>query len=149
MPPKLRRPTGQGRLCSIRMQQKFSLMGPILFVYYEESLVSSNLNSKLFRLHSSHPKSTYQSKGEPTSNANFSEAYGIPTNYYSSSDYGIQLVVIKHFMTVISDFDIKNNTLPTLVGRFYNVGTINFTAIDNLMIDWLNFFLMQKGIHLR
>ena len=47
-------------------------------------------------------------------------------------------------MTVISDFDIKNNTLPTLVGRFYNVGTINFTALDNLMIDWLNFFFNAK-----
>ena len=30
-------------------------MGPILFLYYEESLVSSNLNSKLFRFHSAHP----------------------------------------------------------------------------------------------
>ena len=26
-------------------------IGPILFLYYEESLVSSNLNSKLFRFH--------------------------------------------------------------------------------------------------
>ena len=30
-------------------------LGPILFLYYEESLVSSNLNSKLFRFHSAHP----------------------------------------------------------------------------------------------
>ena len=30
-------------------------MGPILFLYYEESLVSSNLNSKPFRFHSDHP----------------------------------------------------------------------------------------------
>ena len=30
-------------------------MGPILFSYYEESLVPSNLNSKLFRFHSAHP----------------------------------------------------------------------------------------------
>ena len=28
---------------------KKNLMGPILFLYYEESLVSSNLNSKLLR----------------------------------------------------------------------------------------------------
>ena len=28
---------------------------PILFLYYEESLVSSSLNSKLFRFHSAHP----------------------------------------------------------------------------------------------
>ena len=30
-------------------------MGPILFLYYEETLVPSNLNSKLFRFHSAHP----------------------------------------------------------------------------------------------
>ena len=30
-------------------------MGPILFSYSEESLVSSNLNSKLFWFHSAHP----------------------------------------------------------------------------------------------
>jgi hypothetical protein len=35
---------------------KKNLMGPILFLYYEESLVSSNLNSKLFQFHSAHPK---------------------------------------------------------------------------------------------
>ena len=51
---KLRQPTGQ-RLCNVRMQQKTISMGPILFLYYEESLVSSNLNSKLFRFHSAHP----------------------------------------------------------------------------------------------
>ena len=37
------------------MQQKKISMGPILFLYYEESLVSSNLNSKLFWFHSAHP----------------------------------------------------------------------------------------------
>ena len=31
------------------MQYIYFLIGPILFLYYEESLVSSNLNSKLFR----------------------------------------------------------------------------------------------------
>ena len=30
-------------------------MGPILFSYYQESLVSSNLNSKLFQFHIAHP----------------------------------------------------------------------------------------------
>jgi hypothetical protein len=30
-------------------------MGPISFLYYEGSLVLSNLNSKLFRFHSAHP----------------------------------------------------------------------------------------------
>ena len=50
---KLRQPIGQ-RLCNVRMRQK-KLIGPVLFSYYEESLVSSNLNSKLFRFHSAHP----------------------------------------------------------------------------------------------
>ena len=31
------------------------LIWPILFLYYNESLVSSNLNSKLFRFHCAHP----------------------------------------------------------------------------------------------
>ena len=50
---KLRQPIGQ-RLCKVRTQQK-KLMRPILFLYYEESLVSSNLNSKLLRFHSVRP----------------------------------------------------------------------------------------------
>ena len=33
----------------------FFSMGTMLFLYYEESLVSSILNSKLFRFHSAHP----------------------------------------------------------------------------------------------
>ena len=37
------------------MQQTKISIGPILFLYYEESLLSSNLNSKLFRFHSAHP----------------------------------------------------------------------------------------------
>ena len=41
---KLRQPTGQ-RQSNVRTQQKNSI-GPILFLYYKESLVSSNLNSK-------------------------------------------------------------------------------------------------------
>ena len=31
------------------------LIGPILFLYYEDSLVSSNLNSNLLRFHCAHP----------------------------------------------------------------------------------------------
>ena len=31
------------------------IIGPILFLYYEESLASSNLNSKLLRFHCAHP----------------------------------------------------------------------------------------------
>ena len=51
---KLRQPTGQ-RQSKVRMQQrKFSIM-PIFFLYYEESLVSSNLNSRLLRFHFAHP----------------------------------------------------------------------------------------------
>ena len=32
-----------------RQDATFFLIGPILFLYYEESLVSSNLNSKLLK----------------------------------------------------------------------------------------------------
>jgi hypothetical protein len=39
---------------NVRTQQKKSI-GPILFLYYEESLVSSNLNSNLLRFHCAHP----------------------------------------------------------------------------------------------
>ena len=31
------------------------IIRPILFLYYEESLASSNLNSKLLRFHCAHP----------------------------------------------------------------------------------------------
>ena len=51
---KLRQPTGK-RLSNVRTQQKKISIGPILFLYYEEGLVSSNLNSKSFRFHSAHP----------------------------------------------------------------------------------------------
>ena len=51
---ELRQPSGQ-RLSNIRVQQKKSI-GPILFLYYEESLVSSNLNSKQLRFHGAHPR---------------------------------------------------------------------------------------------
>ena len=50
----MRQPTGQ-RLSNVRMQQKTVSIGPILFLYYEENLVSSNLNSKLLRFHCAHP----------------------------------------------------------------------------------------------
>ena len=36
---------------------KKNLIGPILFLYDEESLVLSNLNSKILRFHCTHPKS--------------------------------------------------------------------------------------------
>ena len=36
-------------------RNKKKLIGPILFLYYEESLVSSNLNSKQLRFHCAHP----------------------------------------------------------------------------------------------
>ena len=44
---ELRQPTGQ-RLSNVRGQQKDISIRPILLLYYEGSLVSSNLNSKLF-----------------------------------------------------------------------------------------------------
>ena len=52
---KLNCDSQQGRDLAVRMQQTKISIGPILFLYYEESLVSSNLNSKLFRFHSAHP----------------------------------------------------------------------------------------------
>ena len=51
---ELRQPTGQ-RLSNVRVQQRKISIGPILFLYYEESLVSSNLNSKQLRFHGAHP----------------------------------------------------------------------------------------------
>ena len=45
---KLRQPTGQ-RQSNVRTHQKKILIGLILFLYYEESLVSWNLNSKLLK----------------------------------------------------------------------------------------------------
>ena len=48
---KLRQPTGQ-RQNNVRTQPNKISIGPILFVYYEESLVLSNLNSKLVGFHS-------------------------------------------------------------------------------------------------
>ena len=47
---KLRQPTGQ-RLSNIRTQQRKIPIWPILFLYHEESLLSSNLNSKQLRFH--------------------------------------------------------------------------------------------------
>ena len=47
---KLIQPTGQ-RLSNVRTQQRKIPIWPILFLYYEESLLSSNLNSKQLRFH--------------------------------------------------------------------------------------------------
>ena len=50
----------------------FFLIGPILFLYYEESLVSSNMNSNLLRFHGAHPNSypnCFYSGGEFTKNS--------------------------------------------------------------------------------
>ena len=48
--PKLRQPSGQ-RLSSVRTQQTKISIRPILFLCYEASLVSSNLNSKQLRFY--------------------------------------------------------------------------------------------------
>ena len=53
--PKLRQPSGQ-RLSSVRTQQTKISIRPILFLCYEASLVSSNLNSKQLRFHGVRPK---------------------------------------------------------------------------------------------
>ena len=47
-------PTGQ-RQSNVRKEQNIVLIRPILFLHYEESLVSSNLNSNLLRFHCAHP----------------------------------------------------------------------------------------------
>ena len=47
--------TENSLVCVILRYTAYTLMGPILFLYYEESLVSSNLNSKLLRFHCAHP----------------------------------------------------------------------------------------------
>ena len=51
---KLRQPTWQ-RQRNVRTQKTKISIRPILFLYYEESLVSSILNSKLFRFHCVRP----------------------------------------------------------------------------------------------
>ena len=45
----------QGRDLETSGCNKKNLIGPILFLYHEESLASSNLNSKLLRFHCTHP----------------------------------------------------------------------------------------------
>ena len=44
------------RLSNVRKQQKTISIVPILFLYYEESLVSSNLNLKQLRFHGVRPR---------------------------------------------------------------------------------------------
>ena len=51
---KLRQPTGQ-RLSNVRTQQTKMSIVTILFLYHEESRVSSNLNSKLLSFLGAHP----------------------------------------------------------------------------------------------
>jgi hypothetical protein len=53
----LLRPETANRAETLHRQDatKNFLVGPILFLYYEESLVSSNLNSKLLWFHSVRP----------------------------------------------------------------------------------------------
>ena len=51
---KMRQPKGQ-RHSKVRTQQNKISIRSILFLYYEESLVSSNLNSNLLRFHCAHP----------------------------------------------------------------------------------------------
>ena len=51
----LREPTGQRE----KRHDSTKSIGPILFIYYVESLVSSNLNSKLFRFHCVRPTNVH------------------------------------------------------------------------------------------
>ena len=52
---KLNWDSQQGRNLATSGGNKKISIGPILFLYYEESLVSSNLNSKQLRFHCAHP----------------------------------------------------------------------------------------------
>ena len=44
-------------------RDKKNPIGPILFLYYEESLISSNLNSKQLRFHGVRPNIQSKSRG--------------------------------------------------------------------------------------
>ena len=79
---KLRQLTGQ-RLSNVRKQQKIILIGPILFLCYEESLVSSSLNSKQLRFHGAHPNK--HAKWPPSDLTPWTLALviGLPINIYS------------------------------------------------------------------
>ena len=52
---KLNWDSQQGRDLATSGRNKKNSIGPILFLFYEESLVSSNLNSKLFRFYCVRP----------------------------------------------------------------------------------------------
>ena len=52
---KLRRPQGRDLATSGNNKQKFQFSQSYSYITYEESLVSSNLNSKQFRFHGAHP----------------------------------------------------------------------------------------------
>jgi hypothetical protein len=58
---KLSQPTGQ-KLSNVRRQQNKFSIGPILFLCYEGSLVSTNLNSKQLRFYCAHPNKRARSK---------------------------------------------------------------------------------------
>ena len=55
-PHDIRIRLAQLRLSNVRMQHKTISILPILFLYYEESLVSSNLNSNILWFHCVRPK---------------------------------------------------------------------------------------------
>ena len=74
---KLRQPTGQ-RQSNAMTQPKNISIGPILFLYYEECLVSSNLNSNLLRLHCAHPNVHTMFKYVPAALSNTSETIKRP-----------------------------------------------------------------------
>ena len=78
---KLRQPTWQ-RLSNIRRQQTQISIGPILILYYEESLVSPNLNSKQHRFHGARPShcSKLKMKGKKLSGLVFGPSFSVSNN---------------------------------------------------------------------
>jgi hypothetical protein len=91
---RLRQPTGQ-RLSNIRTQQKIFSIGQILFLYYEESLVSSNFNSNLLRFHCAHPNEYTITRLCPYC-ISVSSKFRISVNFGQKGDFLIR-TPIQHF----------------------------------------------------
>ena len=146
---KLRQPTGQ-RESNVWTQQKHFLIGPILFLYYEESLVSSNLNSKLLRFRCAHPNlysSHYRITGAPERLATWGP---VPTKFWQkfSSSRNSNFAYC-HFFTNLGLCPPKFSDLPVPLGldpilwlefssSFLNEKTAPF---------WLLEFLWEADLH--
>ena len=147
----LRQPTGL-RLCNIRTSQKNSI-GPILFLYYEEILVLSNLNSKLFRFYCVRPnvhmcsihfwKSAYCSAISTT----FFQAI----EFYFSSGKGSKisegvLFVPSSKKKIYKWFEVLANYIHTFQGKLFQIQVKTkflsksiFVSYENTLWDFVAF----------